>query len=70
MGLRPPAALGVEGAGRVLAVGAGVGEFAGGVLGGLAWAAIGRVREDAALTSLAPEVKSDVAPETLSGATS
>lgn len=28
VGLRPPAALGVEGAGRVLAVGAGVGEFA------------------------------------------
>ena len=28
VGLRPPAALGVEGAGRVLAVGAGAGEFA------------------------------------------
>jgi glycerol uptake facilitator protein len=31
-----------------------IGEFAGGALGGLAWAAIGRVREDAAMTSLAP----------------
>ena len=31
-----------------------IGEFAGGVLGGLAWVAIGRVRADAAMTSLAP----------------
>jgi len=31
-----------------------IGEFVGGALGGLAWVAIGRVREDAAMTSLAP----------------
>jgi glycerol uptake facilitator protein len=31
-----------------------IGEFAGGTLGGLAWAAIGRVRADAAMDSLAP----------------
>ena len=31
-----------------------IGELAGGVFGGLAWAAIGRVRADAAFTSLAP----------------
>ena len=31
-----------------------IGELAGGVLGGLAWAGIGRVRADAAMTSLAP----------------
>jgi glycerol uptake facilitator protein len=31
-----------------------IGELAGGALGGLAWAAIGRVRSDAAMTSLAP----------------
>ena len=31
-----------------------IGELIGGVLGGLAWVAIGRVRADAALTSLAP----------------
>ena len=31
-----------------------IGEFVGGALGGLAWVAIGRVRADAALTSLAP----------------
>jgi len=31
-----------------------IGELVGGVLGGLAWVAIGRVRTDAALTSLAP----------------
>jgi glycerol uptake facilitator protein len=31
-----------------------IGDFVGGVLGGLAWVAIGRVRADAALTSLAP----------------
>ena len=47
-----------------------IGEFAGGVLGGLAWAGIGRIRQDAALTSLAPDVKSDTASEELSGATS
>jgi len=31
-----------------------IGELVGGVLGGLAWAAVGRVRADAAFTSLAP----------------
>jgi len=31
-----------------------IGEFAGGALGGLAWVAIGRVRADAAMISLAP----------------
>ena len=31
-----------------------IGELVGGTLGGLAWAAIGRVRSDAAMTSLAP----------------
>src|ERR1700749_1321939 len=31
-----------------------IGELVGGALGGLAWVAIGRVREDAAMTSLAP----------------
>jgi glycerol uptake facilitator protein len=31
-----------------------IGELAGGTLGGLAWAAIGRVRADASFTSLAP----------------
>jgi glycerol uptake facilitator protein len=31
-----------------------IGELAGGVLGGLAWVGIGRVREDAAMSSLAP----------------
>jgi glycerol uptake facilitator len=31
-----------------------IGELAGGLLGGLAWAAIGRVRADASFTSLAP----------------
>jgi glycerol uptake facilitator protein len=52
-----------------------IGEFAGGVLGALAWVAIGRVREDAAMTSLAP-ADSDLAtpstanPEKVSGATS
>jgi hypothetical protein len=49
-----------------------IGEFVGGALGGLAWVAIGRVREDAAMTSLAP---GDPAPSTansekVSGATS
>jgi glycerol uptake facilitator protein len=38
-----------------------IGELAGGVLGGLAWAAIGRVRPDASYTSLAP---ADPAPST------
>jgi outer membrane lipoprotein SlyB len=31
-----------------------IGDLAGGVLGGLAWAGIGRVRADASFTSLAP----------------
>ena len=49
-----------------------IGEFVGRALGGLAWVAIGRVREDAAMTSLAP---GDPAPSTansekVSGATS
>jgi glycerol uptake facilitator protein len=44
-----------------------IGEFAGGVLGALAWVSIGRVRADAAMTSLAP---ADPAPEKVSGATS
>jgi glycerol uptake facilitator protein len=38
-----------------------IGELVGGVLGGLAWVAIGRVRADAAFTSLAP---ADPAPTT------
>jgi hypothetical protein len=43
------------------------------VLGGLAYVFIGRVRADAAMTSLAPTVDSvtgDSVPEELSGATS
>jgi len=44
-----------------------IGEFVGGVLGALAWVGIGRVRADAAMTSLAP---ADPASEELSGATS
>jgi glycerol uptake facilitator protein len=44
-----------------------IGEFAGGALGGLAWAAIGRVRADATVASLAP---TDPEPERISGATS
>jgi glycerol uptake facilitator protein len=44
-----------------------IGEFVGGVLGALAWVGIGRVRADAAMTSLAP---ADPAPEKVSGATS
>ena len=44
-----------------------IGEFAGGALGGLAWAAIGRVRADAAVASLAP---TDSEPERISGAAS
>jgi glycerol uptake facilitator protein len=44
-----------------------IGEIAGGVLGGLAWVFIGRVRADAAMTSLAP---ADAEPERVSGAAS
>jgi glycerol uptake facilitator protein len=44
-----------------------IGEFAGGVLGGLAWAAVGRLREDASYTSLAP---SDPVTETVPGGAS
>jgi glycerol uptake facilitator protein len=44
-----------------------IGEFAGGALGGLAWAAVGRLREDASYTSLAP---SDPVTETVSGGAS
>jgi len=44
-----------------------IGEFVGGVLGALAWVGIGRVRADAAMTSLAP---ADPTPEKVSGATS
>jgi glycerol uptake facilitator protein len=49
-----------------------IGEFAGGALGGLAWVAIGRVREDAALTSLGPDADpiNESAPQKVSGATS
>ena len=39
-----------------------IGELAGGVLGGLAYVGIGRVRADAALTSLAPESSGDDRP--------
>src|SRR5215471_15849216 len=45
-----------------------IGEFVGGVAGGLAYVFIGRVRADAAMTSLAPDA--DPVPEKLSGATS
>jgi glycerol uptake facilitator protein len=45
------------------------GELIGGVLGGLAYVGIARVRKDAALTSLAPEVQADeVADQQISGA--
>ena len=44
-----------------------IGEVVGGMLGGLAYMGIARVRADAAMTSLAP---ADPAPEKLSGATS
>ena len=44
-----------------------IGEIVGGVLGGLAWVFIGRVRADAAMTSLAP---ADAEPERVSGAAS
>ena len=49
-----------------------IGEFVGGALGGLAWVAIGRVRPDAAFTSLAPsEPGTETAnSERVSGATS
>jgi glycerol uptake facilitator protein len=40
-----------------------IGEFAGGVLGGLAWLSISRVRADAAVASLAP---TDPEPEKVS----
>jgi hypothetical protein len=44
----------------------------GGVLGGLAYVGIARVRKDAALTSLAPEVPGDedLSQQPVSGATS
>jgi glycerol uptake facilitator protein len=45
-----------------------IGELAGGVLGGLAYLFLGRVRADAAMTSLAPDA--DSVPEKISGATS
>ncbi len=45
-----------------------IGELVGGVLGGLAYVFIGRVRADAAMTSLAPDA--DQVPERVSGATS
>jgi glycerol uptake facilitator protein len=44
-----------------------IGEFAGGALGGLAWAAIGRVRADTTVASLAP---TDSESERISGAVS
>jgi len=46
-------------------------QIAGGALGGLAWVAIGRVREDAAMTSLAPgePAPSTANSEKVSGAT-
>src|SRR6266516_6502284 len=44
-----------------------IGEFVGGALGGLAWAAIGRVRADATVASLAP---TDSESERISGAVS
>jgi glycerol uptake facilitator protein len=53
-----------------------IGEVIGGVLGGLAYVGIARVRKDAALTSLAPEVAADQdvppvpAQQQVSGATS
>jgi len=45
-----------------------IGELVGGVLGGLAYVTIGKVRADAALTSLSPDP--DAIPEKVSGATS
>jgi glycerol uptake facilitator protein len=49
-----------------------LGEVIGGVLGGLAYVGIARVRKDAALTSLAPEVPGDedLSQQPVSGATS
>jgi Major intrinsic protein len=49
-----------------------IGEVAGGMLGGLAYVGIARVRTDAAMTSLAPDVAADEdrSQETVSGATS
>lgn len=49
-----------------------IGEVIGGVLGGLAYVGIARVRKDAALTSLAPEVPGDedLSQQPVSGATS
>jgi glycerol uptake facilitator protein len=45
-----------------------IGEFGGGVLGGLTWAAIGHLREDGSYTSLAPA--DPVATETVTGGVS
>ncbi len=49
-----------------------IGEFAGGVVGALAYVGIARVRTDAAMTSLAPDVPgdSDRTEQPVSGATS
>ncbi len=50
-----------------------IGEFAGGILGGLAYVSIARVRQDAALTHLSPDVAGEEdskAEQTVSGATS
>jgi glycerol uptake facilitator protein len=51
-----------------------IGDLVGGVLGGLAYVAIGRVRADAAMTSLAPvegpDAEADKPQQRLSGATS
>ena len=49
-----------------------IGEVIGGMLGGLAYVGVARVRKDAALTSLAPEVPGDedLSEQPVSGATS
>ncbi|HEV2377871.1 MAG TPA: MIP/aquaporin family protein [Streptosporangiaceae bacterium] len=47
-----------------------IGEFGGGVLGGLAWAAIGHFREDASYASLAPADPITTAETVSGGATS
>ncbi|HJY69669.1 MAG TPA: hypothetical protein VJ254_23345, partial [Streptosporangiaceae bacterium] len=47
-----------------------IGELVGGVLGGMAYVFIGRVRADAALTSLSPDPDSAPEKEKVSGATS
>src|SRR6266851_5489330 len=47
-----------------------IGELVGGVLGGMAYVFIGRVRADAALTSLSPDPDSVPEKEKVSGATS